>query len=435
MAKNWGRDVNKHEKGWISKDSIEQKEDPGPESEPELKEVSEETEEKQNGGKGMGEDPKDVHVRDWSDQEIEDYFVKKGIPISGMPKYLWGILILVWFAVMLFAAHSSNPGLVLADITAMVIILVLGYWQANYPEQVIIECMGKFYKRKKAGWGFILLGFMKIRNRVEIGKTYIVDVRTDETSPIALKDDDINISAVAGVIPYNIIQVTYGVEVSKAFKEKKPGVSDWQLAADEAIDTGYRTMLGGKSLEGVIDETSDVKNKLKEFKKDSKFIIKSQLNQDVEKLADSTVANFGINISYLNTKEIILSDATKKKRREMQDLAVDIKKQDLQTTLELKKISTRMRVRGQDKVDGDAAGLKLGSTIKKAADTAEVEPKQIIDLMALGKLSEANTTIFTTADKDGGINLPAIGAMFGAGSEAGKDKKKKTEKPGIEEKK
>lgn len=386
-----------------------------------------------------GEKDEDIQVVDFTDEEILAYFEKKKIPISSLPPTLWTILMGVWLLILGASLFTWSIGLFIANIAAILIILALGFWQTNYPEQIIIECMGRFYQRKKAGWGFIIPGVMRIRSRMKIGPLQLIDIRTDEKAPIAIQDDSIDISAVAGTIVTNIILATYEISISKTFKEKRPDAPDWAVATEEAIDTSYRTMLGGKKLEEVIDETSDVKNKIQDFRnKKDKHTIKSQLNEDTEALADSITKAFGINISYLNTKEIILTQETKKKRREAQDLAVDIRKQDLKTTLETKKIKTELRKKAQQKVIGDAAGLNLGSTIDKAAKTSGVLPEKIVDLLALEKLSKANTTIFTTSDQNGAISIPAIGAALGAGSEAGKkDKKKpvkeKTEKDDTEE--
>ncbi len=381
-----------------------------------------------------GEKDQDIQVKDFSDGEILAYFEEKEVPISTLPPTLWKILIGIWLLILGVSLLIWSLGLFIANIAAILIILALGFWQTNYPEQIIIECMGRFYQRKKAGWGFIIPGVMKIRSRMKIGPLQLIDIRTDEKAPIAIQDDSIDISAVAGTIVTNIILATYEISISKTFKEKRPNAPDWAVATEEAIDTSYRTMLGGKKLEEVIDETSDVKNKIQDFReKKDKHTIKSQLNQDTEALADSITKVFGINISYLNTKEIILTTETKKKRRELQDLAVDIRKQDAKTVLETKKIKTELRKKAQEKVKGDAAGLNLGSNIEKAATTAGVEPGKIVNLLAIKELARTNTTIFTTSDKDGGISIPAIGAALGAGSEAGKKDKKKPVKEKTEE--
>lgn len=382
-----------------------------------------------------GEKNEDIQVEDFTDEEIIAYFEEKKIPISTLPPTLWKILIGIWLLILGASLLTWSLGLFLATIAAILIILALGFWQTNYPEQIIIECMGRFYQRKKAGWGFIIPGLMRIRSRMKIGPLQLIDIRTDEKAPIAIQDDSIDISAVAGTIVTNIILATYEISISQTFKEKRPDAPDWAVATEEAIDTSYRTMLGGKKLEEVIDETSDVKNKIQDFReKKDKHTIKSQLNQDTEALADSITKAFGINISYLNTKEIILTAETKKKRREAQDLAVDIRKQDLKTTLETKKIKTELRKKAQQKVIGDAAGLNLGSTIDKAAKTAGVEPEKVVNLLAIKELAKTNTTIFSTSDKDGGVSIPAIGAALGAGSEAGKKEKKKPKEKDASEK-
>lgn len=374
----------------------------------------------------FGERKQDIKVQRRTDEQIIAEFAAKKLEPSVLPS----IVKIVLYAITILAAVSlaifrdfTTAGVLLVVLAIDGLILTFGFVNVTYPEEAVIFAKGRYYSRWLAGWSFIIPVLMQVKLKIAVDTLIPVDALTDEQHPINVKNDSIRVKAVVGIIVVDVVRAALNISIPPEFRARRTKASkDLFIAVEYIIDSALRSTLGTKELDEILNENAKLTTDGSAYhtaKESGKVVpmLKSELAEKIEEIADSMAAAIGVNISNIQIEEIILSEQTRQTRSKLlaKSVALEIQRKD--TLIETEKVNTVAQQGLQTVIRESKIGEGLGKNIQIAAKEAGITPQEIVNLRKIEAISQGNTTMVLSGDGSG--NLAGLGVTIGTGAAIG----------------
>jgi len=307
-------------------------------------------------------------------EEIE----KRETSITGLVWIIIVGIILAITAIIIFVPK----GLIIASAISL-ILGIAGFHVVQKPQNWIIEFLGDYWTEWIPGPHILIPGLMKVRSKVSMA-TQFIELYMDEQNKLDFEDDSAPVRIRIKVRPSNAYLATYQVQISPEFKKKfAEGLQDWECAVEEQVDSAFRGICGGISIDKALKTTIQT----------MQMEENESISEQVKEIVNVSLEKWGIELEDVLLTDIELHPDTEKKRRELQQASKDI---------EIAEKKQKKTV-----IDQLAIGMGEYEKINKIATSLGLEPQQVLAYLLTNKLyDDLKTATIIATSEAGTLNAP-----------------------------